>query len=83
MSKKEKFLAFIVILCSINICYLSVRIYLDTELTDIAKHFIYAIVNYLIARNTSRAICYGKQGLLRRLLSKEARILATSIPARK
>lgn len=62
MSKKEKILAFIVILCVINICYLLVRIYLDTELTDIAKHFIYAIVNYLIARNTSRAICYGKQG---------------------
>ncbi len=62
MSKKEKFLAFIVILCVINICYLLVRIYLDTELTDIAKHFIYVLTTYLIARNTSRAYCNGKQG---------------------
>ena len=62
MSKKEKFLAFIVIICIINIFYLLVRIYLDTELTDIVKHFIYAIINYLVARNTSRAICNGKQG---------------------
>ena len=62
MTNKEKFLAFIVILCIINICYLLVRIYLDTELIDVAKHFIYVLVNYLIARNTSRAICNGKQG---------------------
>ena len=62
MSNKEKFLAFIVILCIINICYLLVRIYLDTELIDVAKHFIYVFVNYLIARNLSRAICNGKQG---------------------
>ena len=62
MSKKEKFLAFIVIICVINICYLLVRIYLDTELTDIAKHFIYVLATYLVARNTSRAICNGTQG---------------------
>lgn len=57
MSKKEKFYIFLIVLCSINICYCLVCIgFFDKDLVNIAKHLIFAIINYLVARNLSRAI---------------------------
>lgn len=63
MSKKEKFLAFLVIVLMFNTCYCLICIgFFDKDLVDIAKHLIFAIINYLVARNLARTIYYGKQG---------------------
>ena len=57
MSKKEKFYIFLIILCSINICYCLFCIgFFDKDLVNIAKHLIFAVINYLVARNLAQAI---------------------------
>lgn len=57
MSKKEKFYIFLIILCSINSCYCLFCIgFFDKDLVNIAKHLIFAVINYLVARNLAQAI---------------------------
>lgn len=57
MSKKEKFYIFLIILCSINICYCLVCIgFFDKDLVSIGKHLILAIINCFAASILTRAI---------------------------
>ena len=57
MSKKEKFYIFLIVVLTFNVCYCRFCIgFFDKDLVNIAKHLIFAIINYLVARNLARAI---------------------------
>lgn len=57
MSKKEKFCIFLLIILTFNVCYCLLCIwFFDKDLVNIAKHLIFAIINYLVARNLAQAI---------------------------